>query len=77
MPGKIASLMVFGFITVTSAGEALAIPVGPLTKPEPAPITSSSHVNARVGMGNSVQPCPARLLSSVNAWARPLQQIPN
>ena len=53
----IGCLFVAGVIACT-AGDAGAIPVRSLKKPDPAPVTESSHVNARLGLGHrSNKPC--------------------
>jgi len=66
----IGLLFVSGVIACT-AGDAVAIPVGPLKKPDPAPLTQSSHVNARLGLGLGSKPC----LSSDRPHPRPGQPI--
>jgi hypothetical protein len=64
----IGCLFVAGVIACT-AGDAGAIPVGSLKKPDPAPVTESSHVNARLGLGS--KPC----VSSDRPRPRPGQPI--
>ena len=55
----IGLLFASGVIACT-AGEAVAIPVGSLNKPEPAPLAESSYANARLGLGPSSEPCLSR-----------------
>ncbi len=47
-------------VIVFTAGDAVAIPVGSLQKPVPVPLTESSHVNARLGIGPSPKLCLGR-----------------
>ncbi len=52
----IGCLFVAGVIACT-ASDAGAIPVRSLKKPVPAPVTESSHGNARLGLGHRSKPC--------------------